>query len=110
MISLLVAFCFTLNVFASTGTIQQFERALDDYHYSLSVDWDQKDNKFHEQKTLELFNKIQDLMSKSGLTQSQIISLLEKKMHSKAEVEALNLKLALIGNSVSPQELAGMEA
>lgn len=106
LISLLVAICFTMNVFASTGTIQQFERALDEYHYALSVEWDQKDIKFQEQKTDEFFKEMQNLMSAGGLTPEEITSVLEKKMNNKAAVEAMKLKLSLMGGIRSPEEFS----
>src|SRR5690349_14973787 len=106
LISLLVAACFTMNVFASTGTIQEFERALDGYHYSLSVEWDQKDVKFQEKVTNEFFNEVQQLMSDKGLTQAQIVSLIEKRVNNKAQVDALKLRLSLMSEARTPEELA----
>jgi hypothetical protein len=43
-----VAFCFSFNVLASTGTVHELERVVDDYHNSPSVDWDQKDPALYE--------------------------------------------------------------
>jgi hypothetical protein len=105
-ISLFVAFCFSLNVMASTGTVQELERQLDDYHYSLSVEWDQEDQKFYETRTNEFFAKLKKLIMEEGLSQDQIMTLVEKKVHNKKVVEALKLKLGLMAGKSSPEELA----
>ncbi len=108
LISLLVALCFSLNVFAGTGTIQQFEKALDDYHYAMSVEWDQKDAAFFDKKSNEFFKSMQTLMSESGLTQSQVLSVMEKKIKNKTQFEALKLKLSLMSQARSTEDLAGL--
>jgi len=105
-VSLLLAFCFSMNVMASTGTIQELERHLDEYHYALSVEWDQKDNEFYEKETNEFFSKLQTLIKEEGLTQEQIMTLAEKKVNNKAVVDALKLKLSLLTNQTSAEELA----
>lgn len=53
--ALLLTFCFSLNVMASTGTVQELERHLDEYQYALTVEWDQKDQSFYQtQMIMEL--------------------------------------------------------
>jgi len=104
-LSLLVAFCFTFNVLASTGTVQELERVLDDYQYSLSVEWDQKDQNFYDVKTKEFFSKLEQLIKEEGLSQEQIMTLVNKKANNKALVEALKLKLSLMGKNISNEEL-----
>jgi hypothetical protein len=104
-LSLLVAFCFTFNVLASTGTVQELERVLDDYQYSLSVEWDQKDQKFYDVKTKEFFSKLEQLIKEEGLSQEQIMTLVNKKANNKALVEALKLKLSLMGKNISNEDL-----
>lgn len=108
IISLLVAFCFSLNVMASTGTVSELERAMDDYHYSLSVEWDQKDQNFYDSKTKEFFAKLETLIKNEGLTKEQIMSLVERKANGPQVVNALKLKLSLLGKGSSAEELAGM--
>lgn len=108
LISLLVAFCFSLNVMASTGTVQELERVMDDYHYSLSVEWDQKDHNFYDSKTKEFFSKIETLIKEQGLSQKQMMTLVEKKVNNQKVIDALKLKLNLLGKGSSPEELAKM--
>lgn len=108
IVSLLVAFCFSLNVMASTGTVAELERALDDYHYSLSVEWDQKDQAVYEAKTAEFFAKLEKMIKEQGLSQEQIMTLVEKKVNNKNTVEALKLKMSLLPKNASASELAKM--
>lgn len=106
LVSLFVALCFSVNVMASTGTVQELERHLDDYHYALSVDWDQKDQKFYDAKTNEFFAKIQKLIKEDGLSKDQIMTLVNNKVPNKAVVDALKLKLSLLAKGSSAEELA----
>ncbi len=104
-LSLLVAFCFSLNVMASTGTVQELERVLDDYHYGLAVEWDQKDQSFYDAKTTEFFSKLEKLIKEEGLSQAQLMTVIEKKSGNKKMVEALRLKMSMMGKNVTTQEL-----
>jgi hypothetical protein len=108
IISLLVAFCFSFNVMASSGTVQELERAMDEYHYGLSVEWDQKDPSFFDLKTKEFFSKMEGLIKIQGLSQEQIMTLVEKKVNNKKVVEALKLKMSLLGKGSTAEELARM--
>ena len=98
IVSLLVAMCFTLNVMASTGSLQEFERILDDYHYDLSVEWDQKDSDFYETKTKVFFKNLQRLIEEEGLSQEEINSIISRKVSNKKIIEALKLKMSLMKN------------
>lgn len=108
IISLLVAFCFTFNVMASTGTVQELERVLDDYQYSLSVEWDQKDSEFYDVKTKEFFGKLERLIKEEGLTQDQMMSLIEKKANNPSVINALKLKLSLLDQGSSTDDLVAL--
>ena len=74
-VSLLVAFCFSLNVMASTGTIQELEKHMDDYQYALSVEWDQQDQAFYDAQTKVFFAKMATLISEGGLSQAEVVKM-----------------------------------
>lgn len=103
LLSLLICFCFTFNVMASTGTIQELEKALDNYNYSLTVEWDQKDQAFMSEKTEEFYQTLSTLMDQ-GLTHDHVISLLSKKIKNAKDLEALQLKVSLLANKASSAE------
>lgn len=108
IISLLVAFCFSMNVMASTGTIQELERAMDDYQYALTVEWDQKDQAIFQLQSQAFFDKMNKLISEGGLSQAQVLQVIESKSKNKAAFEGIKLKLNTISKNVSSDELANI--
>lgn len=106
IVSLFVALCFSLNVMASTGTVQELERVLDNYYYGLSVEWDQKDQQVYDSKTNEFFKKLESLIKDKGLTREELLTLVEKKANNKKVVDAIKLKMSLLQNGSSHEDLA----
>lgn len=107
-VSLLVAFCFSLNVMASTGTIQELERHMDDYQYALSVEWDQNDQAFYDAKTNAFFEKMGKTIAAGNLTQAEILKMVEAKSKNKDAINALKLKVSLLAKNASAEELANI--
>jgi hypothetical protein len=107
LLSIVLALSFTVNVFAATAT-QELEKSLDNYQYAMTVEWDQKDQKFYDAKTQEFFAQMGSLIKEKGLKQEEIIALAEKKIANKQTVEAIKLKLNLIGNVKTTSELASV--
>lgn len=106
ILSALLCLCFTLNVMAASGTTAELERALDEYHYALTVEWDQKDKAFQTEKTEAFYTTLSTLMAK-GLTSDEVMALVEKKVKNKEQVAALKLKMGLLAkNANSSDELA----
>lgn len=109
IVSLFVALCFSLNVMASTGSIQELEATMNDYQYALSVEWNQKDQAFYDAKTQEFFSKIDRLIKEEGLTQEEIIAFASTKSKNKALVDAIKLKASLFKNA-SAEDLSALVA
>jgi hypothetical protein len=106
LISALLCFCLTFNVMAASGTVTELEKALDEYQYSLTVEWDQKDPAFMTARTEAFYASLSDLMNK-GLTQEEVLAVVSKKSKNPKEIEALKLKMeALAGKASSANELA----
>ena len=101
----MVALCFTMNVFASTGSLSAFESALDEYQYSMSVEWDQKDKVFQQTKTNEFIGKMNAMIASGTLSQKDIITVVETKLKNKTLVDAMKLKIALAGEMKTPEQL-----
>jgi hypothetical protein len=104
LISLALSLCLSFNVLASTGTAQELEKALDNYNYSMAVEWDQKDVNFSEMKTQELIASVVALRN-AGLSRDEMMNVIQKKVGDKAAFEALKLKVAML-NINSDAELA----
>ncbi|MFL5784522.1 MAG: hypothetical protein ACJ76H_07940 [Bacteriovoracaceae bacterium] len=106
LFSLILVLCFSVNVMAASTS--GLERAMDDYQYALTVEWDQKDQAVYQAKTDAFFAEMAKMIADEGLTKEQILSVAEKKMQNKAQLEALKLKLQLAGKASNSQELAGI--
>jgi hypothetical protein len=105
IISLVLALCFTFNVMAGTGSVVEFEKVVDEYYYDLSVEWDQKDQKFYDAKTKEFFTKLETLINNEGLSQTEIINLLKSKIKDQAMIDSLVVKMSVLNKSESVEEL-----
>lgn len=106
LISALLCFCLTFNVMAASGTVGELEKALDEYQYSLTVEWDQKDSAFMTAKTEAFYATLSDLMDK-GLSQEDILAVVSKKSKNAKEIEALKLRMEMLaGKATSANELA----
>lgn len=105
-IALFLALCFTMNVFASVGPIQKFEKSLDSYNYTLSVEWDQKDEAFKKEATKKFLSEIKSLIENENLNKEDVIFLLEKKVNNKETIEAIKLRTSLLGDIRTSNEFA----
>jgi hypothetical protein len=106
LFSFLLVLCFSVNVMA--GSTAGLERALDEYQFALTVEWDQKDQAVYQAKTDAFFKEMAKLIAQDGLSKEEILSVAEKKMTNKAQLEALKLKLALAGSVSNSEQLAGV--
>ncbi len=93
--SLFVLLCFSLNVSASTGTLQALERHVDEYQYALTVEWNQKDAHFREERTNRFISEAKAILEKEVVSSKALEELLVMKLGDHPLFEALKLKLAL---------------
>lgn len=105
ILSLVLCLVLSMNVFAASSSVGEFERSLDNLQYSMTVEWDQKDKEFYEQISKKFFGEMEHMMANGQLTQEQVMSVLEKKVSNKKALEAIKLKLSLMGK-VSEAQLA----
>lgn len=104
LMSWILAFAMTANVFASTAT-QELERSLDNYQYAMTVDWDQKDQTFYSQKTEAFFQELGNMMKDGSVSQADVVAVIEKKVTDKKQLAALKSQVSSI-NASTPAELA----
>jgi hypothetical protein len=107
LISALVAFCFTMNVFAASGTINELSVVMDDYQYAMTVEWDQKDMAF-KSKQLELLSARMGELFKDGLTAQDVNVLIENRFKNSQVAEAAKIKLALMGDKITPANVVDL--
>ena len=109
-ISALLCFCLSFNVLAASGSVQELEKAVDDYQYSLTIEWDQKDSKFMTEKTENFYKTLSSLME-NGLTQKEIMDLVSRKTTNPKEIEAMAMRLKMLADgATSSSELAKLMA
>lgn len=104
-ISFLLLFCFISNAFASTAAIQKFERQLDEFNYSLTVEWDQKDEAFYDKITKAFQEELKTMYEKEGLSSEDVMLILEGRIKDKKVLEAMKLKAALTKKGATPLEI-----
>lgn len=104
-VALILTLCLSLNVMASTGTIQELEKSFDNYNYALTVEWDQKDTAFLEKTSYDFSMKLQDLIN-AGLTSEQIIQFVGNKMNDKNQFETLKQVISSHPDILTANDLA----
>jgi hypothetical protein len=99
LITWFLILCFTTQAFA--GTVREdLTSALNDYEYNMVVEWDQKDSAKAEAFNKEFSSALEKLF-KQGLTQEELLSVVEKRVTSKERFEAIKMKASLLQNSAS---------
>jgi hypothetical protein len=106
LFSLILVLCFSTNIMAASTV--NLERAMDEYQFSLTVEWDQKDQAVYQAKTDAFFAQMAKMIAAEGLSREEILAVAEKKMQNKQQLEALKLKLSLVGKVSNSQELANV--
>lgn len=98
----------TLSVFitsaAQAGVADGLKVAFDEYHYAITVDWDQKDEGFKRLAESELSDKL-EVLKEEGMTQNDVIEFFLSRPQSKAFGQNLKNRLDLINlNLMSKDE------
>jgi hypothetical protein len=87
--------------------ISELESSFDAYNYALTVEWDQADQKFYNEKTDLFLKEISEIVVSKGVTKEEVLNLVEKKVASKELVDAMKLKLSMMG-TVNAEDLASV--
>ena len=107
IISALIALCFTMNVFASSGALNELSSAMDNYQYAMTVEWDQKDQAFKTKQLETLSGKMGELF-KEGLTSQDVNVLINSCFKNSQVAQAAKVKLALMGNNLTPANVVDL--
>ena len=103
----LVILCFmmTLNSFAASMGKADLFQVFDEYQYSVTVDWDQKDEKKLESLTNDFYDNLGKVIAESGMNQNEVERLLSSRIKDTKALEAAKLKLSLLGPNPSKNDL-----
>ncbi len=91
---------------STVSSQSKINEVFDRFHYTMSVEWDQKDEAFKAQAEADLFQAIQDLKA-SGISTSEIQNQMERQLlNGKGQAEYRRFVEALKAQNVSPDEAA----
>lgn len=103
MLSFILALAISLTSF-STHASAGLQEAYNEFHYAVTVEWDQKDETFFNRQQEILKSKLQTLKN-SGLTNAEIISFLEAQIpDQKIAHEVGELMSVVVMNKMSSEE------
>lgn len=71
LLASLMVLMFTINGHAAVGLSKELQELVNDYQYSITVEWDQNDKEYLDQKSNEFSIALDDLF-KAGLTSEDI--------------------------------------
>ncbi len=95
--------CLSMNVLASTNSLQALEKGMDDYNFALTVEWDQKDKDFYNQKTEIFFKQVREAISE-GVTKDELLTLVKSRTKNPKALEAIQLKMDILSNQADSQK------
>jgi hypothetical protein len=104
VLAILLSFLFAFNV--SAGSVTALEAAMDEFHYVMTVEWDQKDQDFYNKQVDAFMANLSKIIQREGLTREQILNLAQMRINNSKAFEALKLKLSLLPPAASASELA----
>lgn len=103
LISWLLLLCITSNVFAKSIE-HDLKNSIEEFQYSLTVEWDQKDDVALKKIVAELNKDLQNLKGQ-GMTEEQLLSVIEKSTVSKEKFDQIKAKLLLNRSSNSVETI-----
>ena len=108
LVALFLSLCLSLNVVAASAPSQALETAFDNYHYAITVEWDQEDAAFKEIQTNIFFSNIEKLISQ-GLTFDEISNFMESKVSDTKVLSTIEAQMtSLAKDATSPSEIAAL--
>lgn len=109
ILSWFLLLAFSLNAMAAEGNLGLLEKHIDDFTYATTVEMDQSNQSLYNAQVDLLVQNLKSLQAK-GLTQKEVISLLERKMQNQKALEALRVKLSLINDAATDEDLKAIFA
>ena len=105
ILSLLLALTFSFSALANSVGKIAFENAMDEYHYAIAVDWDQKDQEFYDKATTEFHQEISKIYKSGELSRNDLLTILSDRIKDKKLRDSLILKFSLLENASSAEEV-----
>lgn len=99
-VAMFLSLCITFNVLAASVPAQGLEQAFDNYHYALTVEWDQTDISFNETQTNLFFTNLETLIAQ-GLTNEEISRFVTKKVSDQKVLTHIQTQMSSLANQAS---------
>lgn len=101
----ILIFCFASQAMASTVR-EGLESAMNEFEYSMVVEWDQKDQKKAEEFTKKFTESLEQLYQQ-GLSNAELMKYIESRVSDKGQLSAIKAKALLDSqNGASPESIA----
>jgi hypothetical protein len=104
IISILLLLCLSFNALASTGSVAEFKAIMDDYEYSMNVEWDQNDPAFFQRKMKETTDKLEALTSK-GMAKKDMLEFIEMRHTDGSTIDNFRAAQKILPTNASATEI-----
>lgn len=92
-LGLLICLLFSFNILASTKDAGDLEKIFDEYVYSITVEWDQKDKDFFNKTNDDLYKEIEILVKNKKMKVEDVFTFAKSKSVNPLLLIALNTLL-----------------
>ena len=83
--------CILAPQFALASITTDLKSVIDDYNYSMTIEWDQQDSSFAQEKEIQLQTEINQLIQ-AGLTKEEFLGLYPEAQELEEELKFIDMK------------------
>lgn len=105
IIAFVLSLMISFNLCASETGVRALSHLVDEYHYSLTVEWDQQDKAAFKKINDEYRVQIEQLLQKESISKEELTQFYEARVQDKKVLEGLKAQLAQLPANPSSDEL-----
>ncbi len=103
IMAFVLAFC-VFSAHAGSNLKDTFQNVINNFNYAMTVEWDQKDQKFLKSEKEKLNANLMTLM-KSGLNPNEVLDMFKGMIQDNKTVDLIELELSLLGKNPSEEKI-----
>lgn len=107
-LSILLSFVFSLQASASSSSSPTLREAVDEYIYTVTVDWDQVDSNSRIKAENKFFSSLVTIQMTNGLNTSELVDLFSEKISDPQILNALINEAKGIDEGSSPEAVLNL--
>lgn len=107
-LTILLTFAFSLQAFASSSSPPTLREAVDEYIYTITVDWDQADPDTRIMAENKFFSSLVTIQMTNGLNTSELVELFSEKISDPQILNALINEAKGIDEGSSPEAVLNL--